>query len=185
VNHEHRDTTRKIAALVGLSLISMVCAFAQSPQTSGTQPPFAAQPRTIPLVSDACPAVRRGDKVSLDWNPGFEHPGMVEGLRVFNLRFGRVAANGVTVQLLPAIRLGGLGSALPINPIGNGYFHIELSIPAGTTPGEYHLIDATADAKPLPEYQGPSLPMTNSPVRERFCITIVQPPTPTTSGSGI
>ena len=170
MNHGHRDTTRTIAALGGLSLLSMACALAQA---GGRYPLSAAQPHTVPLLSDACPAVRSGDKISLDWNPGFEHPGMVEGLRVINLRFGRISANGVTVQQLPAIRLGGLGAALPVTSIGNGYFHIELRIPAGAAPGEYHLIDATADAKTLPEYQGPSLPMTNSPVRERFCITIV------------
>jgi hypothetical protein len=171
MSHGRCYTMRMIATLSGIIVSSAVTAPSQ------LQTAHAAKPHVATLVSDACPVVHSGDKISLDWNPGFEHPGIVEGLRVINLRFGRLAANGVTVQQVPAIRLGGLGASLPITPIGNGYFHIELTIPAGAVPGEYHLIDASADAKPVAEYQGPNLLMTNSPVRERYCITVV-PATP-------
>jgi len=173
VNHKHRNTTRKIAALVGLSLISMICAFAQTSQTSGTQPLLAAQPRTVPLASDACPAVRPGDKVSFEWNPGFEHSGIVVGLGNLSLHFGRLAANGVTVSPLTSFRQGGLASNLQVTAIGNGYLHVELPIPTRVAPGEYHLIKAMSVAKTLPEYQGPALSMTNSPVSARYCITVV------------
>ena len=62
------------------------------------------------------------------------------------------------------------------SPIGNGYFHIDLRIPSGSLPGQYKLIDAVSYAKTIPDYQGPGLPMTNSPVRERYCITVVPAP---------
>ena len=113
---------------------------------------------------------------------------MVERLRTINLRFGRLSEDGVTVNQVPNIQLRGLAVVLPITYIGNGYFHIELTIPARPVPGEYHLIQAIATAKMLPDYQGPDPAMTNSPVRERYCVTIVSslppksPPSPQPGG---
>jgi len=165
-----------------LTLLSVVCAFAQTPQTSALQAPPAVPSRTVPLVSDACPVVRPGDKLALDWNPGFEHPGMVDSLLAFSLRFGLVSENGVTVQRFPGIVVEGHGSGGFVSPLGNGYFHIELRVPPGSPPGQYKLIDAVSNAKTFPDYQGPGLPMNNSPVRERYCITIVAAPTAQPSG---
>jgi hypothetical protein len=183
MNERHRELTRIQHVVAGCCLIAAPSAHAQAPQPSATSPFLTAQPRTVALASGSCPVVRSGDKVSLDWNPGFEHPGMVVGLRVFNLSFGRVGSNGVTVQQLPSLHLGGLAAGLPIADIGNGYFHIELSIPLRVAPGEYHLIGATAAAMRSPDYQGTESEMTNSPVREFYCITVVPLPKPLPSPS--
>jgi len=173
MNERHSELTRIQHVVLGCCLMAALSTHAQSPQPSAAAPLLATQPHTVALASDSCPDVRSGDKVSLDWNPGFEHPGIVGGLRIFHLGFGRLDSNGVTVQQIPSLRLGGLAASLPVTDTGNGYFHVEFTIPAGVQPGEYHLIKAASEARTLPEYQGPALPMTNSPVSARFCITVV------------
>ncbi len=168
------NSMQKIAALGGFFLLAS-CAMAQVPAESASPTLHAANPRTVPLVSDACPVVRPGDKVSLDWNPGFEHPGVVQGLGNFSLRFGRVGSNGVSVQLVRPLLLHELASAQHFTSNSNGFFHIELTVPVRAVPGEYHVIGASALALTTPDYQGPQLFMTNSPADARFCITVLPP----------
>lgn len=168
------NSMQKIAVLGGFVLLTS-CSMAQVPAASAPHTLHAVNPRTVPLISDACPPVRPGDKVSLDWNPGFEHPGAVQGLGNFSLRFGRVGSNGVTVQLVRPLLLHELASAQHFTSIGNGFFHIELTVPVRAVPGEYHIIGASALALTIPDYQGPELLMTNSPADARFCITVLPP----------
>jgi hypothetical protein len=127
----------------------------------------------VPLVSDACPTVQTGDAVSLDWNPAFDPIWPVTGLRSFELRFAAVLENGVTVGSRPTALLGGRGVTVNISSIGNGFFHIEIPVSRGVQPGVYHLVEARAIAQLPPDYNGPNPTMTVSPVRERYCITVV------------
>ena len=164
--------TRIARAAVGFTLLA-VSAYAQTPQASGKDLLRASDSHTVQLASDACPVVRPGDMVSLDWNPDFEYSGMVTGLANVGLRFGRVGGNAVTVQQVRALILRELASGQHFTPVGNGYFHIELSVPQRVSPGEYHLIGASSYALTLPEYRGSALTMNNSPLSARYCFTVV------------
>jgi hypothetical protein len=120
--------------------------------------------------------VQTGDAVSLDWNPGFDPDWGVTGLHSFELRFAAVLENGVTVSSRVTASLGGRGVTVNISSIGNGYYHIEVPVSRGVVPGVYHLVDAHAIAEVPPDYTGPNPTMMVSPVRERYCITVVGAP---------
>jgi hypothetical protein len=170
---------RTKALIGGLSLLAFASAFAQAPQeaaaTSGTP---TLQP--VPLVSGACPAVRQGGAISLDWNPGFAPSWAETGMRSFRLIFQQLKEDGVTLN--PASRLVlDSGPRGKMTDIGNGYFHIESRLAPMTHPGTYHLVQAHSSPELLPDYQGEAPRMTVSPVRESYCITVVprsQTPSP-------
>ena len=153
-------------ALVGiLGLLAVICAPAQSPQPT--------QPRTVPLVSDSCPSVRIGDKISFDLNPLFDPIWPVTGLRGFGLEFLKVADDGVHLNR-QFIHLIAGNTPTSISPLGNGYFHIEVSMgKRSIAPGIYRLVRAEAVAEVQTDYNGPNPTMMVSPVRERSCITVV------------
>jgi len=152
-----------------LALIGWHVASAQMPaESSQTVPPRVS----VSLASDACPVVHARQSISLDWNPGFEHLGAITGIRTFRLTFGALAENGLTVRKKAPQVLGGRDQQFTAAATQNGYFHFEVSVPRTLAPGEYHLIGAEAIATALPEYQGPAIQMTNSPVAARLCFTI-------------
>jgi hypothetical protein len=155
----------------GLSLVAFVCASAQTPQTEVASPSVSlAQP--VPLVSGACPAVRQGGVLSLDWNPGFDPSWAVTGLKSFRLIFLHLRDDGVNLN--PAARL--VLDSIPrgkITAIGNGYFHIEARLPSSTHLGTYHLVAAHSSPELPPDYQGEAPKMTVSPEREWFCVVVI------------
>lgn len=151
-----------------LSLLAVACAFSQTPQQ--------AQSRTVPLVSDTCPSVHIGDLVSLDWNPVFDPIWPVTGLRGFGLTFDGVAEDGVSLKR-PELFLGTKHTPVSISPLGNGYFHLEFTVNQRSIPlGIYRLVRANAFADVVPDYTEQPPQMTNSPVGERYCITVVGSP---------
>jgi hypothetical protein len=151
-------------------------AFAQAPQNEVASP-AVPQRQPVPLVSGACPEVRQGGALALDWNPGFDPSWGVTGMRSFRLVFQHLGADGV--HLNPASRLVVDGGRM--TAIGNGYFHIEARLSLSTHPGTYHLVAAHSSPELLPDYQGESPQMTVSPAREFFCITVVPFPRPASS----
>ena len=54
---------------------------------TGVASPEVPQRQPVPLVSGACPEVRQGGALALDWNPGFNPPWGVTGMRSFRLVF--------------------------------------------------------------------------------------------------
>jgi len=170
VSRNLRQAVRAGACL----LLACAGAAAQSakPETS-VLPPAASIARIVPLVSDTCPVVHPGDNIALDWYPGFEHPGVVTGLRTLRLSFGSLSKDGVSVNTRHPLVLGWRGGGFSATNAWNGYFHFELPIARAIPPGEYHLIAADGTAATLPEYQGPGMKMTNSPVTARLCFTVV------------
>jgi hypothetical protein len=172
-----RITSTRAKVLFGvLSLLAAVSASSQAPQVT-------AQPRTVPLVSDTCPSVRIGDSVSLDLNPLFDPIWPVTGLRGFALTFAPVAEDGVHLKRGElSLRTG--NTPLSISPLGNGFFHLELTVSMKRIqPGTYRLIRANATAEVVPDYAGEPQ-MTRSPVEERYCITVVAPQNPQSPQSG-
>ena len=170
---------------VCLGVLAFACASAQAPQT---ETPSVATKRqlshTIALVSDSCPQVHGGDHVALDWNPGFDHPGAVTGLRGFSLIVARLRDDGTVGKIRTTLSGGGKSHPAVASSLGNGYYHIEIQLPTTMHEGIYLLVDAEAIPEVLPEYEHEPRPqMTVSPVRERFCITVVphSPPPPSTS----
>jgi hypothetical protein len=179
VIHRSTSSTRTKAILGSLSLMAFACALAQAQQTEVASPAIPhAQP--VPLVSGACPAVRQGGVLSLDWNPAFDPSWGVTGMKSFRLIFQHLREDGVNLN--PASRL--VLDSVPggrMTAIGNGYFHIEARLPPSTHLGTYHLVDAHSSPELLPDYQGEAPKMTVSPVREHFCITVVPAPRPSSS----
>ncbi len=160
--------------LSGLILLVVATVYAQAPKPAGF--------RTIPLVSDSCPSVQIGDRVSLDWNPNFDPIWPVTGLSGFGLTFAAVADDGVNLKQMSRqtnLILESRYTPSEITPQGNGFFHIEITVrPRSTTtkvirPGTYRLVRAGAIAALDPSYTGGPPRMMNSPVEERYCITVL------------
>jgi hypothetical protein len=170
-------------ALIGcLSLLAFVCAPAQASQDSAAS---LAAPlvQSVPLVSGACPAVRRGGVISLDWNPGFDPSYPVTGLKFTRLVFHQLREDGASINPSSRLVLESDSRGL-ITAIGNGYFHIEARLPLMVHPGTYHLVGAVGSPQLLSDYQGEAPKMTVSPVRESFCITVVPALRASSSPSG-
>jgi hypothetical protein len=168
MNHELTISTCAKTVLGTLSLLAVICASSQTPRP--------AQSRTVPLVSDTCPSVRVGDNVSLDLNPLFDPIWPVTGLRDFGLTFTGVAEDGVNLKRQELL-LGARHTPTNISPLGNGFFHIELTLSMRSiAPGTYRLVRANANAEVVPEYAVQPPQMTNSPVGERYCITVISSP---------
>lgn len=164
-------STRRTAILGGLSLMVFTCAFAQEPQT-GAAPPVAPRTQPVPLVSGACPTVRRDGVLSLEWNPGFDPSWGVTGMKSFRLTFQGLREDGVNLN--PASRLVVDSSVRGrMTAIGNGYFHLEARLPASTRPGIYRLVGAHSSAAVASDYTGEAPKATVSPVSESYCITVV------------
>jgi len=175
VNHGRTNSTHAKTLLGALSLLAVACAFSQTPQP--------AQSKTVRLVSDTCPSVHAGDRISLDWNPVFDPNWPVTGLRGFSFTFAGVAEDGVSLKR-PGVFLGSRHTSVNISPLGNGYFHIEATVNAKSLqPGMYRLVSAYAFAEVVPEYAEQPPQMTNSPVGERYCITIAGTPALNRAGS--
>lgn len=169
MNYGRTISTHAMSFLGGLSLLAVVCAQAQAPQS--------AQSRTVPLVSDTCPNVRIGDRVSLDWNPLFDPEWPATGLHAFVLRFARMTEDGVDLKQ-EQLRLGAQQTQTSISPLGNGYFHVEFTVyMKPVRPGTYRLVRADAVAEVDSDYAEQAPQMTRSPVDERYCFTVVDPAT--------
>ena len=148
-----------------------VCSRSLFAQEASQSPAPGRQLLAAALESDKCPVVAPGGTLSLDWNPGFEHLGVVTGLRVFQVKFVRVAENGTVISRQPIV-LGGRSYTFTASTLPNGYFHVEFPLSRQIAVGQYRLTAAEGTAQALPEYQGAAIRMTHSPADERFCFTV-------------
>lgn len=159
-----------------LALCAVAAAQSADPEARILRP-GTPEGKIIPLVSDACPTVRPGDEVTLDWYPGFDIPGIVTGMRSFRLTFARVSNDGYTLEETRSpLVLGGRSGGYRATSAWNGFFHIELSISRSVREGVYHLVGAEGYASATDDYTGPRMEMRNSPVDGRYCMTVVKPP---------
>jgi hypothetical protein len=173
------SSTRTKAITCGLSLLAFVGAFAQTSLTE-VAPPTVPLSQPVALVSGACPAVRQGGVLSLDWNPGFDPSWAVTGLKSFRLIFHHLREDGVNLNPASKLVLDS-NSRGRITAIGNGYFHIEARLPSSTHVGTYHLVAAHSSPELSPDYKGESPKMTVSPERESFCLAVVSASRPSSS----
>ena len=142
--------------------------------------------KTVPLTPGTCATVSNGDTITLDWNPGFEHPGVVTGMRHFELAFARsqdkerAARVGAPLHLVASPRIHGELPGQPspeIEPAANGMFHIRFHPDLrNVEPGEYNLIAAQAIASTAEDMQGNEPAMTNSPLNSPFCLDVIASP---------
>ena len=167
-------SVRKQMIACGVGLLAFACASAQVPQTEA--PPAPAMrplPRAVSLVSNSCPEIHNGDRIALDWNPGFDHLGPVTGLKTFSVTLAPLMENGVIGRSRITFSAGGKGHPVGA-PLGNGYYHIEIPMSTMIAEGAYRVIDADAVAEVMPQYErDPPPQMTVSPAQERFCINVV------------
>lgn len=129
-------------------------------------------PAGVPLVPGSCAIVHNTDRISLDWNPGFDPAEEIAELRGFSLTFAFRSDDVQRELYRVGLELGGRKSPPKIVPMANGFYHLEFSLPPRLSPGMYQLMDAHAGALSRSEYHG-EIKMTASPVREHFCITVV------------
>jgi len=173
-------TYRLVATLPACALAVALLASSNTPVSAQQESSAASSPAPakIALVSSACVTVHMGDILTLNWNPGFEHPAMVANLLSVQLAFAGLAENGVTVRTRPAFTLGERIDPSASKPGVNGDFHTEFRLPRHIPPGEFHMIAAHIRPRMDPRFEGQPPIMTNSPVRELFCITVVPLPQP-------
>ena len=141
------------------------------------QPAGAAAPKAVALVPDACPAVQPGGRIALDWNPIFDPSWEASGLFSFHLFFSELDEYGVNVMDQgPRFVASTQRTPGAISDVGNGFYHIELTIPRNAHAGTFRLVGALARAELDPGYKDgmPWPSMTNSPVQARFCVTVVR-----------
>ena len=158
---------RSKALIGGLGLVALVAAAAQAPQSS-----VGSRVQAVALVSGACPAVRQGGAISVEWNPGFDPSWGVTGMKAFRLILQGLREDGVTP--IPASRV--VVDSFPrgrMTPTGNGYFHVEARLPPRTHPGVYRLVGANGAAAVVENYTGEAPRATVSPVGESYCMTVV------------
>ena len=160
-------------AVLGLTVLS--AGFA--PRASVAQ---ASPARAVPLDPATCTVVQPLGTVSLDWNPGFDPESAVTGIDRFGLVFEAAGPDGVTT-----LRAGSAGANIArstvVTPLANGIYHFEFRVPLTLSPGTYRVVDAAVAPSLAAGYQGPVPHMTNSPARQRFCITVVRPPASSTA----
>jgi len=137
------------------------------------QQPNAVSTPSVSLVSDTCPVVHEGDTIALDWNPGFEHDWAVTAVDSIRLSFAPLDDYGVAVRMRNVYTFRGKSVAVNGESVVNGYFHFIVPVLGRVPPGIYRLVDARVAPQVLPDYGGPLPVMTVSPVRERYCITVV------------
>jgi hypothetical protein len=163
----HTISTFAGAVLAGLATLGGVSTSCQAPKPALT--------KVVPLVSDTCPNVYMGDKISVDWNPDFDPIWPVTGLRALGLTFAPVTGDGETL-VRNHLDLGGRRTQQHISPLGNGFFHVEIAVGGGHIPiGTYRLMEAGAIPELDPDFKGPLPEMTRSPVEERYCFTFLGP----------
>jgi hypothetical protein len=169
-----RKQNRLQAALVATLLVAGWIPSSLAAQT-------AAAPPAVPLDPVACPIVPASGKVSLDWNPAFDHESVVDGIERFSLIFTTVA-----VDLVTPLRSGGPGlyavRSISVAPLSNGYYQIEFQIPR-LPPGNYRVVNAAVVPRLASGYRGAAPKMTFSPARDRFCITVLPNPRAQSSSS--
>lgn len=180
---EMRAGTAKLGTCLAAVALLTTPAWAQAQQPSGP-----AVTKAVALVSDACPAVQPGGRLALDWNPNFDPAGEVSGLHSFELIFRKLDEYGVNVlEQGPMFAASTAHTRGAIAPLGNGFYHIELTIPRRVHAGAFRLVAARATADVYPEYKNsPPWPlMTDSPVHTRLCVTVLPPAAsrPTTPGN--
>ena len=160
---------RRAPAALLLLLLALPAVPAQTP---GDKP--ATQPKVVPLQSDTCPVVYGGDKIAFDWNPVFDPEWAVTGINLARLQFARMDEDGVHQTARSLYTLGGRSSRAIVTTLGNGFYHVELTVQSGRAikPGVYRLVKASMNARVEEDYNGPAPQMTRSPVESRFCITL-------------
>jgi hypothetical protein len=164
------SSTRIRASAVGTTLLVLACSLAQ---TARGQAAASNLVQPVPLLSGACPVVRTNGAISLDWNPGFDHPGAVTGLKSFRLLFHPLREDGVNPNTASSILIDS-GPGRKATLVDNGYFHIVARLPPSARPGVYQLAEAHYTPRLIQDYQGEEPTMTASPVGEHLCITVVR-----------
>lgn len=170
-----RRSGRVAAAILAWTAWCGVAAIGQAAQP-------AQGPKIVALTADGCARIEAGDIVTFTWNPGFDHPEAVTGLRNFALGFVGPDGDPAAMQDRPAIWMALMPRRrlVPplqssVTPAGNGYYDMrfEAYLPHIRS-GVYHLALARAVAQTASDYQGPIPQMTNSPLSLPLCLDVIQ-----------
>lgn len=141
-------------------------------------PPTAAPVR---LEAFQCVSVHPGQSVSLEWNPGFEHPGAVRRVGAGEMRLSRTdeLARGYSRS---ATELGGRTGPAKVTDLGNGFYRLEVVLPRRLPAGSYRVTGASLRAVPVEGQDPAAVSATHSPVDQQYCINVSAPKaTPTGS----
>lgn len=149
------------------------------PGCAAQAPADGSAPRVVALSQGSCPAVRDGDVVTLEWNPGFAHPASVLGLAEVTLAFethDRPLGRGVEPLLVLRAIHGheaGTTSDSAVSAGVNGYYTVRFNVTVNAAPpGEYRLKLAQFLPRVGPDTVGPAAEMTNDPANAFFCLNV-------------
>jgi len=138
--------------------------------------------KIVALSPGSCASVADGDIVSLTWNPGFSLA--VSGLQGMTLVFAQpgsergkngIPRDGFVLWTLAAKPKPGMER--PIVALQNGYFLTTFRADLATVqPGQYTLVDASAEPELDTHAAGESPVMTNNPKNDFFCLEVTSTP---------
>jgi len=140
--------------------------------------------KIVRLTPGTCAQVSDGDVLTLEWNPSFNQPSTISGLRDFSLSFARDEELATSNHRAPSLNLEaapptlrGAAADQVIAPIGNGFFQIRFHVSTrGLTSGTYRLVAAMALPTLAPDYQGEPPHMLNTPLSSSFCLEVTGSP---------
>lgn len=181
MTHGATQQTRSLTLLsTGCLLLAMASAATTLParaQGRETAPAQPGTPTTVALTAGACPTVKTGDKVTLDWAPAFSDPASVTGISDFELGFAR--ADGVkpgprqSPLVVLTARRRPHGDNTAITGPSNGFYQITFTVEnRGGDPGTYDLVRASAQPTVRDGFTGDTPQMTNSPLQSNFCLEL-------------
>jgi hypothetical protein len=165
-----------IWGVIVLWLCAASPSFAQAPE---------ARPvlKTVNLVPGVCATISEGDTVDFEWNPAFQRATADTQMNSFGMQFARNGEERFAVRTGGGLHLraGGrrMNAANPLAPQivaePNGFYKVSFQVELhGALAGEYHLIDASAEAWNSPVHDAEPLAMTNSPTRMPFCLNVIE-----------
>ena len=177
--------TIKIGSAFSLAAMTLAGALCTALSAQAPSQAVPASKGVVPLTAGTCANVTDGQIVTMEWNPAFERPAQVTGMRRFELAFAPVQARPLRgepllLRLTAAPRMHGELPGQPdseIQPGANGSFLLRFRVHVGShEAGQYQLYRAEAQAAVEPGYQGDAPQMTNDPLRFPFCLNVIAPP---------
>jgi hypothetical protein len=134
----------------------------------------------VALNPGVCSQISDGGLVTLEWNPAFDSPAEVSGIKELVLYFARDEDQATVRHHDPPLVLHATNGHLegpsipqPIKAASNGFFDFTFRANLhGVPPGTYKLTRALAAAITSPDFQGTSPQMTNDPSHSSFCVVV-------------
>jgi hypothetical protein len=144
---------------------------------------YGQSPSIVSLTPDTCPVVRDGDIVTFAFNPRFDVPSAVTGLRNLELKFSHEGrpdpANVPEAEFtLRTVPLRGEyeapGASMVVGSGSSTQFRFRTNL-RSTARGRFYLVAITGAPFLARGYEGETPKIVNAPLRERLCLQVTPP----------